>query len=108
MAEITQWIDEDEIEREVIPDMDPDTSYLEEEGEFADRLAAYRRGEFGYVGVRATVNVPVGGVTQTITSAGLWGIEDDSDEEYMNKVFREEKEQLIGILDEMGIGVETD
>jgi hypothetical protein len=96
--------------RELIPDECPDTSYLEQEG-WEDRLTAYRRDEFGFIGVRAIVELKIpskqGGYwnTQKISSPGLWGIETDSGEDYFDEVFREECEQLAEMLEQMGMVV---
>ena len=89
-----------------IPDSDPDPSYLEQEG-WEERLAAYQHGDFGYVGVQATTELRIpsdqgGWIAQTITSPGLWGIEDDSDQEYLNEVFEEERATLLDMLKALG------
>lgn len=93
-----------EIRRELVPDLDPDTSYLEQEG-WEDRLDQYRRGVFLFCGVRAvaTIAIPYGHdwITTEISSPGLWGIEDDSGEDYLNEVFEEERRILIDMLDSM-------
>jgi len=101
-------IDIDDIEMEKVPDEDPDTSYLEQE-EFKDRLAAYQRDEFSFLGIRATVDVTMpSGTIQTLTSPGIWGIETDSGDDYFQDVFEEERSQLIEDLEAMGITVEDD
>lgn len=93
-----------------IPDDDPDTSYLEQEG-FEDRLRQYRDGQFHFIGVRARVelSIPTGEsftIAHTVTSPGLWGIETDSDSDYLeHHVGSEEKETLADMLREMGIEV---
>ena len=84
-----------------IDDGDPDPSYLEQEG-FEDRLESYRNGEFAFIGIFARANVTVDGVIQTIQSAGLWGIESDSDEQYLKDVESEEISSLAGILESLG------
>ena len=94
------------ITREIIPDEHPDASYLEQEDMgFEYRLAAYRRGEFGFVGVRARAEIrtPYGQdwIVAHISSPGLWGIEDDSGEDYFNEVYEEEKQTLLGMLDDI-------
>lgn len=90
------------IDVERIADNDPDTSYLEED-EFMDRLRGYERGAFGYIGIRAKAIVRLNGdLTQTITSGGLWGIEDDSDDDYLKSVAEEEKAALVSELLAMG------
>lgn len=92
------------IERELVPDEDPDTSYLEQEG-FEDRMRQYENGLFSFVGVRAVahIEVPCGSawIMSTIKSPGLWGIEDDSSEAYFNDVFEEEKRTLLEMLESM-------
>lgn len=97
-----------DFDRQVIPDSSPDPSYLEQDG-FEERLAEYRRGEFGYVGVRASVELPIpygkDAIQQTISSPGLWGIESDSGDEYFGEVFKEESDLLAYMLEEMGVKV---
>jgi hypothetical protein len=83
-------------------DEDPDTSYLEQD-EFEERLAAYQNGDFTFVGVRAEADVVIGGVSQTLTSGGLWGIESDSGKEYIEEVAGEEYSELRKILTEVGV-----
>jgi hypothetical protein len=83
-------------------DPDPDVSFLEQE-DLEDRLAAYRRGEFDFVGVRAEADVLVEDTVQTLTSGGLWGVESDSGEEYLVGVAVEEYEQLRRVLKTVGV-----
>ena len=91
------------ITREVCPDDDADASYLEQEG-YEDRLAQYRRGQLGFVGVRAravlTVPSAQGGywTSVVICSPGIWSIEDDSDNGYLDEVYAEEVETLKEML----------
>jgi hypothetical protein len=73
--------------------------------EFEDHKVAHARGDFYHVGVWAELEVVVRGTVQRIRSGGLWGIEYDgskASDEYVAEVFEEEKEALIGILEEMG------
>ena len=83
-------------------DPDPDISFLEQD-EFEERLAAYKKGEFDFVGVHAEAEVVIEGVVQTLTSGGLWGIESDSGEEYIESVAVEEYEQLRKVLKTVGV-----
>lgn len=96
----------DSVTIRVIPDEDPDPSYLDQE-EFADRLAAYRRGEFAFVGVRLVAEIKIphgkGWIMQDIESPGLWGIEDDSGEDYYRSVAEDEAHTLRDMLAELGI-----
>jgi hypothetical protein len=88
----------------ILPDEDPDPSYLYQEGlGFEDRKEAYERGEFGYVGVRAEVRLLVNGTIQEISSPGLWGVESDSGEDYLRDIGKDESATLIDILKELGI-----
>lgn len=86
----------------LLPDEDPDTSYLDQP-EFAERRMAYHRDEFAFVGVRADAEVKVGDVIQTLTSSGLWGIESDSDADYLTTVGREQWENLREVLSAVGL-----
>ncbi len=97
-------VERTDFEMTQIPDQDADTSYLEQEG-FEERLAEYEDGAFGFIGIAAQIQVPVKGVIQTIQSAGLWGIESDSGQKYLEEVFEEESDQLQEILEEMGFEV---
>lgn len=87
-------------------DDSPDTSYLDQEG-FEDRRAAYYNDEFCFVGVRVSVEIHnwTTGVHTTIQSAGLWGIESDSGEDYLRGVGLEELEQLRSELTERNIDI---
>jgi hypothetical protein len=66
------------------------------------RMESLDNGDWSFIGIRAQAEIVIGGVCQTITSGGLWGIESDSDESYFREVEREELNQLRGILHEMG------
>ena len=83
-------------------DSDPDTSYLEQE-DFEERLAAFQAGEFTFLGVHAEADVTIDGVVQTLTSGGLWGIESDSGDEYIEEVAVQEYEELRKILKTIGV-----
>lgn len=67
-----------------------------------ERMEAYNRGDWEYIGVRAYANVVVDGVNQSIASGGLWGIESDSEESYLRSVEQEQLRELRGILHELG------
>lgn len=99
------------IEREVLPDLDADWSWLDQI-EFADirdeRKARVADGLLSMVGVRAKAEIVVNGIHETITSPGLWGIEDDSDESYFAEVYRNELDTLCDMLKELGFAPITD
>jgi hypothetical protein len=91
-----------DVEREILSDEDPDTSYLDQ-AEFSERREAYERGAFEFVGVRAKATLNIAGTIQTIFSPGLWGIESDSDDAYFDEVYADERDVLRDILAEIGI-----
>ena len=86
----------------------PDTSWLDDNSG-RERLDAFREGTWHLMGIQASANVliPLGGhfVTQTVTSPGLFGIESDSDEEYLDQVFAEECVSLTAMLSAIGVTV---
>ncbi len=92
----------EEIRVLVLPDNDADTSYLEQEG-FEDRLAQYQNGDFTFVGIRVEAEVEIDGAMQTLTSAGLWGIESDSEESFLKETAGEEWAQLRETLLTIGV-----
>ena len=97
-------------ELEVIPDDSPDVSYLEQEcfddEEGRARLAAYHAGDWHMVGVCAVAHITVKhykySTSYTLKSAGLWGIESDSSDEYIKEMFAEECATLTSDLTEFG------
>lgn len=91
------------LERLVLDDYD--MAEVEDEGASDGRRAAFERGEWHYVGVRALarcliVNHGVGTIL-TLESPGLWGIESDSGEEYFAEVYEEQKAELLAMLEAM-------
>lgn len=88
----------------VLPDPDPDTSYLDDDGR-----RHYADGDFTYVGVRATAEYVVDGTMQTVHSPGLWGIECwhisseiDRSEEYICECLDEQESLLLDSLRSLG------
>ena len=104
-----------DIERVEEPDPHPDLSWLEPDANPADaeanaeRLAAYRAGEWRCIGIRARAAFLIGlgraAMIQTVESPGLRGIESDSDPDYLDEVFAEEARTLRGILAELNVTV---
>lgn len=91
--------------RQETDDSDSDVSYLEpggrgrigtkaEQAADAERLAAYRKGDWHMIGIRAVATIWVQRdsyrTNYEITSPGLWGIESDSEESYLQSVYKEE------------------
>ena len=58
-----------------------------------------------YVGViaRASLKIPYGAdwITSSIDSPGLWGIEADASEDYLEEVFQEERATLLDMLESL-------
>ena len=104
----TMTVRADDIERVVEHDPHPDLSWLDPDADpgraeaNAERLAAYRAGEWHCIGIkaRATFLIDLGqaAMIQTIESPGLWGIESDGDPAYLDEVFAEEAETLRRVL----------
>lgn len=73
---------------------------FDEEMEKAERrMTGWRNGDWCFMGVMAKATVCVikngHGTSYEITSAGLWGVESDSDDEYVLSIFKEETEALV-------------
>lgn len=58
--------------------------------------------DWQFVGIYASAQIIVGDVFQHIKSAGLWGIESDSSDEYFREVALEEVASLKDILRDLG------
>lgn len=77
------------------------------------RVAAWRAGEWAYIGVRArcTVYIPKGTPghpyteSQMLSTPGLWGVESDSGADYLAEVFTEERARLIETCRALGVVV---
>lgn len=90
-----------------LSDDSPDASWLEQEG-FEDRLAEYQADGFGFIGIVVKANIETQHVErccllQTLQSGGLWGIESDSSEDYIQEVIAEKCDELKRVLDELGV-----
>lgn len=99
--------------KQVCDDIDADLSYLTDKNRYKNvsakeaakcraedkaRLAAFNRGEWHMLGIRAVAKIEIHRpgyiVHYELESPGLWGIESDSEERYFDEVFREECETL--------------
>lgn len=100
--------------REDCENDNPDLSWLEQkdaemgEGFEADaekRLLAYQCGDWRMIGIRAKATIWVERsnyrTSYEVQSGGLWGIESDSGEEYLNEVFAEECATLRADIEAM-------
>lgn len=75
----------------------------------AERLAAYNRGDWYSIGIRAeaVVSYPCGYGSrrmETFRSSGLWGIESDGGAEYIGEIERDQIEDLKNHLAAFSIG----
>jgi len=95
-----------EVRIELVPDDCPDASYLDQP-EFATRRAAYRRGEFELIGVRALAIVAVEYHEDwqefPVHTPGIWGVESDGDPAYFRQLYRDELAGLRGMLARLGL-----
>jgi hypothetical protein len=66
------------------------------------RMENYNRGDWHMLGIRAEARVVVKDTVQTITSCGLWGVESDSEDDYLKEVGQEELSGLREILLSLG------
>ena len=71
-----------------------------------ERMRGLTEGNWNYVGIMAEAEVTLAGsnVIQRITSGGLWGIESDSGDAYLEEVAKSELEELRGELQTLGFG----
>lgn len=89
-------------------DENPDASYLDQP-EFADHKKAYKRGDFGFLRVRAEAELLVGDAAQVIGGVGTGGIERnlvDSDpdlEDEIGEIAAEEYVELRKVLKTIGV-----
>ena len=95
-------------------DEQPDLSYLKQyfasndptEKQYAKqdkaRLEEYDQGYWSMIGIRAKAVITINGTLETIETAGLWGIESDSDSSYLEEIGKEEKIELAEMLKEIG------
>jgi len=74
-----------------------------------ERMKSLNNGNWQYIGICAEAEITAhtfdshdGLITQTITSGGLWGIESDSDKDYLNSVEQEELASLKSELRALG------
>lgn len=99
-----------QFKREVIEDIEhgePDWLFQDhaEGPAYQARLAAYRAGEWSFVGIRAIAlcQVVKNGVGTFINleSPGLWGVESDAGEPYFNEIYRDEVNTLKDMIESM-------
>ena len=92
---------------------DPDSSpadYLFQDEDYREqdqaRLDAFHAGEWNMLGVRAVAHVQIvrdgHGTMFSIESPGVWGVESDSGDEYLNSLYEEEKAELMANLKTLG------
>lgn len=84
----------------------PVVSFSEQMQAATERMAAWRRRDWGYICVRAKalIAIPVGqcGIcTYELESAGVWGIESDSEESHLQEIYDEQKVELLGHIKQL-------
>ena len=77
----------------------------------ARRMYHFGRGDWWFLGIIAKCELVVPHprrkldfITQTLHSGGLWGIESDSGEKYLNEIGREQLSELADQLEALGLG----
>jgi hypothetical protein len=106
----------DEIKVEWLPDNYPDLSWLDQDdtemGEGFEKESEARKEAYGRdwwmqgCVAKATVSRPCGQGNrriETFTSGGLWGIESDSDQDYLSTVENDELADLREHLEAFGV-----
>lgn len=94
------------------PSRDPESSgyvlpenFEAEYSRAVERMVAFDRGDWYWIGVRARaeIRVPYGQdfITTTIDSPGLWGVDSDCGEAYLDEVFQDEVATLRDMLDSL-------
>ena len=101
-------------EKVIVIDDDADQSWAEQQG-FEEDLAALKNGELTNYGVRARVEIQIPlastlqhgcHISQNIESPGIWGVTvANSDDPYIDEVFKEECNTLAQMLTALGIEV---
>jgi dipeptidase len=69
------------------------------------RLEAWRNGDWHFIGIRAKaqIKIPYGTnpdcwIISKLLSPGLWGVESDSGEAYVQQVYQDERDILLDML----------
>lgn len=66
------------------------------------RMEAINEGQIWFIGIWVEADILIKGQIQVITSGGLWGIESDSDQKYIDEVVQDELSNLTDQLKELG------
>jgi hypothetical protein len=68
-----------------------------------ERMESLNRGDWCFIGVRAEAEIIIDGVTQDISSGGLWSIESNSDRTYLAEIDGEQLSELREQLRALGL-----
>lgn len=68
------------------------------------RMEAYGD-EWWCLGIKAVAQVEVNGTVQTLSSAGLWGVQSDAPADYLSEIASNELAELCDTLETLGIEV---
>jgi hypothetical protein len=85
------------IKRKDIYDENPDLSWVDKK-----RLESMDMGYWHFIGILAVAEIRINGISETISSPGLWNIESDSDESDLNEIYQDQKDELAAMLRELG------
>lgn len=67
-----------------------------------ERMESLNKGNWWFIGIKAEATIIINNVIQTISSGGLWGIESGSDRDYIKDIEKEELNNLVEQLKELG------
>lgn len=95
---------EDEHERTLKDFLSGDEEYRTQDEE---RFKAWQHGEFAYIGIRAVAYITIQrgsyGIRHILRSAGIWGIESDSEESYLQDEYLNQIEELKSDIEALGL-----
>ena len=75
--------------------------YLQAKRDY-ERMESLQRGNWQFIGIKAEAKITVNGIIQHISSGGLWGIESDIGDDYIEEVEKAELSDLKNQLKELG------
>lgn len=67
-----------------------------------NQMMKYENGHANQIGITAMASIKIADTIQTLTSFGLWGIDNDSNESYIAEINKEQLDDLCNVLHETG------
>lgn len=72
-----------------------------------ERMESLNAGDWCFIGIIIKAQIVVNGISQTLRSGGLWGIESDSEKEYIASVVSDESADLRSVLSGVGFSARS-